>query len=732
MTILQYTLMRRCCLLFVFLFGIASYSLAQCSQLVWADEFNGSSLDLSKWSYQIGNGTNDGLDVGWGNQESEYYTSRPENVSVTGGNLVITARAESYLGANYTSGRIRSLGKGDWQYGSFEARIKVPEPFNDSKAWPGFWMLPQNNNWPYTGEIDIMETGNQYNEWKYNGTLHYYANAHQTSGTGGVTINTTTMPNGDLSKDFHIYRVDWAPNSIKFFVDNIQIGATLSNANTIAGAWPFDASGKFYIILNMAINGWFPGMATPNNSRFPLSMLVDYVRVYSTPSAVQITGDAKVLQGEKGVVYTVPFVAGNSYNWNLPSGATIVSGTNTNQITVDYGAAAIGGNVSVTITPSGGGCTASTSSLPVSVVAKTCTMVLEDFEGPGTRNLGFNFSTGWMNRVNTTTNPFPTGTFNNPSKTSPNTSTLVGKYERNGGSQYDVLAYNDIVIGNADSYKNGTAGFTMLVRSDAPAGTEVMIQLENRLQTPKGWPNGIHSRYTAVTGTPNTWTKLTFKLKDTPDMVLKGDSVNQIVLLFKPNSYTSNTYYFDDFKSEGNTPATGNITGTSTNCANSTGIVFSTTGFAASTFNWTVPAGATITAGQGSKKITMTSGATGGTISVIETSVLNCVGSPKSIVETIGSAGCSVGVQTLNPSDLLVYPNPAGDHLMIHLNSYNGEESTITLVNAMSQQLLSYSQSLSSGENNITLPLTNIENGVYFLSIQRGEEYSVKTVVVMK
>ncbi|MCX6182430.1 MAG: glycoside hydrolase family 16 protein, partial [Bacteroidetes bacterium] len=149
----------------LFLLLLISSANSQCSQLVWADEFNGSSLDLSKWSYQIGNGTNDGFDVGWGNQESQYYTSRPENISVTGGNLVITARAENYLGAKYTSGRIRSLGKGDWKYGSFEARIKVPEPFQDSRLWPAFWMVPNTTDWPHSGEIDIMETGNIGNEW---------------------------------------------------------------------------------------------------------------------------------------------------------------------------------------------------------------------------------------------------------------------------------------------------------------------------------------------------------------------------------------------------------------------------------------------------------------------------------------------------------------------------------------------------------------------------------------
>lgn len=608
---------------------------SQCSQLVWSDEFNGTGLDMNKWSYQIGNGTNDGLTNGWGNGESQYYTSRPENVNVTGGNLVITARAESYLGANYTSGRIRSRGKGDWLYGSFEARIKFPEPFQNTKLWPGFWMLPYDNNWPHNGEIDIVETGKEFNEWQYNGTLHYYYGGNQISGTGGVTINTSTDPKGDLSKAFHLYRVDWAPNSIKFFVDNVQIGATQNNTTTVGGAWPFDLGNKFHILFNMAVNGWFPGTGAPYNANYPLSMQVDYVRVYSTPSAVQITGNTKVLQGKKGVVYTVPSVSGNSYSWTVPSGATVVTGAGTNQVTVDYGANAASGNISVKITPTAAGCNSSTSELPVSVVAKQCTMTLEDFEGPSTRNLGFNFSTGWLNRTNTTSFSNPYGTFANPSVVFPNTSNLVGKYERNTGSQYDVLAYNDIVIGDADGYKKGSIAFNMMVRTDAPLGTEVVIQLENRANTVKGWPNGVHSTYTAKTGVSNSWTNLEFTLKDAPDIYQKADSVDQIIILFNPNSYTNHTYYFDSFKSVGVTPVTSSISGPASVCAASKGVSYSVTGFAGSAYTWAVPAGAAIVSGQGTNAIVVDFGTSGGNITVSEASLVNCAGPAKTIAITV-------------------------------------------------------------------------------------------------
>ncbi|MCX6182399.1 MAG: T9SS type A sorting domain-containing protein, partial [Bacteroidetes bacterium] len=580
----------------------------------------------------------------------------------------------------------------------------------------------------------------------------------------------------------------------------------------------FDGNNKFYFILNMAINGWFPGTATPNNARYPLSMLVDYVRVYSTPSAVQITGDAKVLQGESGVVYTVPSVVGNSYSWSVPSGATIKSGSGSNQITVDYGSSAVSGNVSVVITPSGGGCSASTSSLPVSVVPKTCTMMLEDFEGPDTRNLGFNFSTGWMNRTSNTSNSWPNGSFANPAKVAPNTSSLVGKYERNGGSQYDVLAYNDIVLGNADTYKGGGANFNMLVRSDAPAGTTVMIQLENRTKTSKGWPNGVHSRYSAVTGAPNTWVNLKFTLLDIPDYNTKGDSVNQIILLFAPNSYTTNTYFFDDFKSVGNTPASDPITGKVSLCENVKGESYTVKGYTGSSFNWSTPGGSSIVSGQGTKTIAVDWGTAGGNITVLETSAVNCVGTTKSLSiavapcpitadfsgsvlsvcknitmvftnkstglkgnetylwnfganatpATANTAGphtvsysvvgtktislslnegasissksnyitvnkCDIAVESVDfHSSVILYPNPSND--VVNLKLYVEEKSvfSITITNALSQLIYSDKQTLGNGETILPISLSDLENGVYFLNVQKGNESVVKQFVVLK
>jgi beta-glucanase (GH16 family) len=131
-----------------------TFSIAQSKhlQLVWSDEFNYTGLpDSTKWSYDIGG-------HGWGNDELEYYTSnRSENARVENGVLTIEARKEEFIGMNYTSARLVTKGKGDWLYGRFEVRAKLPK---GRGTWPAIWMLSSDwayGNWPESGEIDIME-----------------------------------------------------------------------------------------------------------------------------------------------------------------------------------------------------------------------------------------------------------------------------------------------------------------------------------------------------------------------------------------------------------------------------------------------------------------------------------------------------------------------------------------------------------------------------------------------
>jgi beta-glucanase (GH16 family) len=243
-------------------------------KLVWADEFNGpagSSPNSNNWSFDTGGN-------GWGNNELESYTSRPQNASLDGqGNLVITAHAEKYTGADgitrtYTSARLQTLNSFQFQYGLAEARIQVPA---GKGLLPAFWMLgneayENSEAWPACGEIDAMEVlGSEPNV--LNGTLHGpWPSAPD--GVGG-----TVDSSAPLSAGFHVYAVEWSPGRISFLLDGV-VYKTITPENLPPGAaWPFDH--PFFLLLNLAVGGNWPG--SPNAStQFPAHMTVDWVRVW--------------------------------------------------------------------------------------------------------------------------------------------------------------------------------------------------------------------------------------------------------------------------------------------------------------------------------------------------------------------------------------------------------------------------------------------------------------------
>jgi beta-glucanase (GH16 family) len=232
---------------------------------VWADEFTGPATaapDSTKWTYDLGAG-------GWGNQELETYTNQPQNVFVDGaGHLIIRVERS---GSTYTSARLKTQGIFSTRYGTIEARIRLP--FGQG-IWPAFWMLGTNitsAGWPQCGEIDIME--NIGREPSIN-----HGSAHGPGYSGGNAITGLfTLPGGArFSDDFHIFTIQWAPGSIKFFVDGTAY-KTVTTASLPAGApWVFD--NPFFLILNVAVGGNFPG-APDATTQFPQQMMVDYVRV---------------------------------------------------------------------------------------------------------------------------------------------------------------------------------------------------------------------------------------------------------------------------------------------------------------------------------------------------------------------------------------------------------------------------------------------------------------------
>jgi beta-glucanase (GH16 family) len=242
-------------------------------KLVWSDEFNGpngSAVDVSKWVSETGGG-------GWGNDELEYYTSRLENASQQDGNLVIKVLQEKYVGPgdatrNYTSARLKTLGKFSQAYGRFEARIKIPR---GQGIWPAFWMLGDDidkSGWPACGEIDIMESIGK-EPALIHGTIH----GPGYSGANGIGDPYSLPADQRFADDFHVFAVEWEPNAIRFYVDE-HLYATRTPSDLPKGTkWVYDH--PFFLLLNVAVGGGWPG--NPDASTvFPQTMLVDYVRVY--------------------------------------------------------------------------------------------------------------------------------------------------------------------------------------------------------------------------------------------------------------------------------------------------------------------------------------------------------------------------------------------------------------------------------------------------------------------
>ncbi|MGO8756507.1 MAG: family 16 glycosylhydrolase [Terracidiphilus sp.] len=241
--------------------------------LVWSDEFNGpngSLPDPGKWTVVEGGS-------GFGNGELESYTDRPDNIHEEQGNLVITARKEAHTGPDgvaraYTSARIQTKGLFEQKYGRIEARIKLPA---GQGIWPAFWMMGndyESAGWPNCGEIDIMENVG-FEPSVVHGSLHGpgYSGGQPLSGT-------FTLPEKARFGDgFHLFAVEWEPREIRFYVDDNLYETQSMDSIPSSKHWVFDH--PFYLLLNVAVGGHWPGNPDATTS-FPVSMLVDYVRVY--------------------------------------------------------------------------------------------------------------------------------------------------------------------------------------------------------------------------------------------------------------------------------------------------------------------------------------------------------------------------------------------------------------------------------------------------------------------
>lgn len=237
-------------------------------KLVWSDEFDYKGLpDPTKWSYDT-----EGNSWGWGNNEAQHYTSEDiDNVYVSDGTLKIVAIKESIADKKYSSVRLISKGKGDWLYGRFEIRAKLPTGIG---TWPAIWMLPTDweyGGWPASGEIDIMENVG-YDPDVIVASAHTKKYYHCIGTQKNAKITCPTC-----YSQFHTYRLEWEAEEYRVFLDDVHY-FTFKNEHTGFETWPFDK--RFHLILNLAIGGTWGGTMGIDDSKFPHTFEIDYVRVY--------------------------------------------------------------------------------------------------------------------------------------------------------------------------------------------------------------------------------------------------------------------------------------------------------------------------------------------------------------------------------------------------------------------------------------------------------------------
>ena len=290
------------------LFPIALSSMAMASDnlLLWSEEFDGDGVpDPTAWSYDLGY-----LGV---NKELQVYTNDLDNVKVEDGNLVITARREADGG--FTSGRIRTQDKIMFQYGTVEARIRIPDLADG--LWPAFWTLGNDISsvgWPWCGEIDIMEMG--AGEAIANGEANRraYSTAHWDIDGNYAAYGLHRTMEADLDDGFHLFRMRWTPQQISTFVDGQHVWTMdISDPDAFSG---HEFHAPHFLIINMAVGGWFPGITNPNGITAPLpaEYLVDYIRIYDNGYTIlsgsgleedcpgDINGDGKVDAADLGLL----------------------------------------------------------------------------------------------------------------------------------------------------------------------------------------------------------------------------------------------------------------------------------------------------------------------------------------------------------------------------------------------------------------------------------------------
>jgi beta-glucanase (GH16 family) len=298
-------------LLYGFLGGGACVAQGQTLSLIWSDEFNGASIDLTKWTFDIGNGgdpTNN--NPGWGNNELEYYTSNSANAYITNGFLHIHAQEQTTNTSEgtfyYTSARMKTQGL-FWQtYGRIEWRASLPE---GTGFWPALWMLGTNIDsvpWPGCGEIDVVEN---------NGTPNFeQGSIHSSYDGGGNATKLFNFTGGESVTNFHVYDLDWTTNSIIWSVDGVGYETQTVWDSSTDNPYPFPFNQPFFFLMNLAVGGNYLGNPTNAeiNPNMPGEIVIDYMRVYNYTSPGLVTNIVPSVV-QQGVDLDWPTIVNTNY-----------------------------------------------------------------------------------------------------------------------------------------------------------------------------------------------------------------------------------------------------------------------------------------------------------------------------------------------------------------------------------------------------------------------------------
>lgn len=257
--------------------------------LVWEDEFNGTTVNPENWTYDLGAG-------GWGNNELQSYDTA--SATVQNGELRITARKNA--DGSYSSARLKTQGRQSWTYGKIAARMRLPR---GQGIWPAFWMLGANITtvgWPKCGEIDIMEMigGGEDRDDSVYGTIHWDNNGHVSSGSSRIELADPDV----FHDDYYVFEVEWSSTTIIWRIDGVETARVSIDRATLPDREEFHA--PFFIVLNLAVGGNWPG-SPDASTEFPQVLAVDWVRVYQRVSAPEITSQPTAVSVAAGGAATI-------------------------------------------------------------------------------------------------------------------------------------------------------------------------------------------------------------------------------------------------------------------------------------------------------------------------------------------------------------------------------------------------------------------------------------------